>query len=50
MRIKFIKVKFLKTENEKLIDFPEGYVLYQHNKEYKDNTKPRHDRYLYGIL
>ncbi|GES84077.1 proteophosphoglycan ppg4 [Rhizophagus clarus] len=35
-------------ENEKLVDFPEGYVLYQHNKEYKDNTKPRHDRYLYG--
>ncbi|RGB31192.1 hypothetical protein C1646_709641 [Rhizophagus diaphanus] len=38
----------ISKENEKLVDFPEGYVLYQHNKEYKDNTKSRHDRYLYG--
>ncbi|RIA81980.1 hypothetical protein C1645_789234 [Glomus cerebriforme] len=35
-------------EREILVDFPKGYTLYQHNKEYKDNAKPRHDRYLYG--
>ncbi|CAI2172341.1 1105_t:CDS:2 [Funneliformis geosporum] len=38
----------ISKENEVLVDFPEGYVLYQHNKEYKNSTKPRHDRYLFG--